>query len=110
MTAAPSPRAERPTFGDTLGAAAEALGLQLSGAQVGQLLDFVALLDRWNRTYNLTAVRDPAEMLTQHVIDCLAAVPALRRTLPGPKRAARRRQRRRLARRRLGGGRAASST
>ena len=86
MTAAPSPRAERPSFGDTLGAAAEALGLQLSSAQTGQLLDFVALLDRWNRTYNLTAVRDPADMLTQHVIDCLAAVPALRRTLPGPKR------------------------
>jgi len=86
LTAAPSPQAGRPTFGDTLGTAAGALGLQISRAQAGQLLDFVALLDRWNRTYNLTAVRDPADMLTQHVIDCLAAVPALRRTLPGPKR------------------------
>jgi 16S rRNA (guanine527-N7)-methyltransferase len=86
LTAAPSQRAERPPFGDTLAAAAEALGLQLSTEQSGKLLDYVALLDRWNRTYNLTAVRDPAEMLTQHVIDCLAAVPALRRTLPGPKR------------------------
>jgi len=86
LTAAPSKRAERPTFGETLAAAAEALGLQLSAEQTGKLLDYVALLDRWNRTYNLTAVRDPAEMLTQHVIDCLAAVPALRRTLPGRKR------------------------
>ena len=81
MTAAPTPRAERPDFAETLGRAAETLGVQLSGAQATQLLDFVALLDRWNRTYNLTAVRDPADMLTQHVIDCLAAVPALRRTL-----------------------------
>jgi 16S rRNA (guanine527-N7)-methyltransferase len=86
LTAAPSQRAERPPFGETLAAAAEALGLELSVEQSAKLLDFVALLERWNRTYNLTAVRDPAEMLTQHVIDCLAAIPALRRTLPGPKR------------------------
>ena len=86
MTAAPSPGAERSTFAATLASAAESLGLQLSSRQAEQLLDFVSLLDRWNRTYNLTAVRDPAEMLTQHVVDCLAAVPALRRTLPGPKR------------------------
>jgi 16S rRNA (guanine527-N7)-methyltransferase len=80
------PRAEGPALADALDRAAEKLGLQLSAAQATQLLDFVALLDRWNRTYNLTAVRDPAGMLTQHVLDCLAAVPALRRTLPGPKR------------------------
>ena len=86
MTTAPSPQAERPAFCEALAAAAAALELQLSAEQTGKLLDFVALLHRWNRTYNLTAVRDPAEMLTQHVIDCLAAVPALRRTLPGPKR------------------------
>ena len=86
MTAALSPDARRTAFTATLAAAAEALGLALSAGQIDQLLDFVALLERWNRTYNLTAVRDPAEMLTQHVVDCLAAVPALRRTLPGPKR------------------------
>ena len=86
MTAAPLSAAERSTFAATLDGAAAALGLPLSGTQVEQLLDFVALLDRWNRTYNLTAVRDPAEMLMQHIVDCLAAVPALRRTLPGPKR------------------------
>ncbi|MCE9660041.1 MAG: 16S rRNA (guanine(527)-N(7))-methyltransferase RsmG [Burkholderiales bacterium] len=86
MTAQPAPRSARPTLGDQLGSAAEALGLHLSEAQTGRLLDFVALLARWNRTYNLTAVRDPAAMLTQHVVDCLAAVPALRRRLPGPQR------------------------
>ena len=60
--------------------------MRLSETETGLLLDFVALLDRWNRTYNLTAVRDPAAMLTQHVIDCLAAVPAFRRRFPGPQR------------------------
>jgi 16S rRNA (guanine527-N7)-methyltransferase len=86
LTGAPSSGAERSAFAATLGSAAEALGLELSTVQVEQLLDFVALLDRWNRTYNLTAVRSPADMLNQHVVDCLAAVPALRRTSPGPKR------------------------
>ena len=53
--------------------------MPLSERQSTQLLDFIDLLARWNRTYNLTAVRDPASMLTQHVVDCLAVVPALRR-------------------------------
>lgn len=43
------------------------------------LLAYLALLQRWNATYNLTAVRDPAAMLTQHLADCLAVVPALQR-------------------------------
>ena len=85
MTAAPPPLA-RPPLAATLAEAAATLGVQLSEMQRDRLLDYVALLDRWNRTYNLTAVRDPADMLTQHVVDCLAAVPALRRTSPGPKR------------------------
>ena len=87
MTGAAAPAAKDSPFAARLEVAAEALDLQLSLRQQRQLLDYVQLLHRWNRTYNLTAVRDPAEMLTQHVIDCLAAVPALRRTLPGPKRA-----------------------
>jgi 16S rRNA (guanine527-N7)-methyltransferase len=86
LTASPLRPLASPDFGATLAAAAEMLGLDLSSEQSRHLLDYVALLQRWNRTYNLTAVRDPAEMLTQHVIDCLAAVPALRRTFPGPKR------------------------
>ena len=59
----------------------ERLGLGMSSAQTDALLRFVALLQRWNATYNLTAVREPMQMLTQHLADCLAVVPALRRQL-----------------------------
>lgn len=62
-------------------AAAEDLGLDVSNGQAGALLGHLALLQRWNGTYNLTAVRDPAAMLRQHLIDCLAMVPALQRHL-----------------------------
>jgi len=41
----------------------------------GRLLDYLALLDRWNKTYNLTAVRDPREMLTRHLFDSLSMWP-----------------------------------
>lgn len=57
----------------------EALGLSLTEAQLSQLLDFLALLQKWNKVYNLTAVRDPQEMLTHHLLDSLAAVGPLRR-------------------------------
>lgn len=59
----------------------QALGLTLSDAQVQQLLDFMALLQKWNKVYNLTAVRNPAEMLTHHLLDSLAAVAPLQRHL-----------------------------
>ena len=63
----------------------QSLGLALSEAQVTQLLDYLALLQKWNKVYNLTAVRDPAEMLTHHLLDSLAAVgPLLRQTEGGP--------------------------
>lgn len=52
------------------------LGLDLSAQQVGQLLDYLALLAKWNGVYNLTSVRDPVQMVTQHLLDSLAAVPA----------------------------------
>ncbi|ASI69677.1 16S rRNA (guanine(527)-N(7))-methyltransferase [Diaphorobacter nitroreducens] len=63
----------------TLREGANALGLDLWEAQITQLLDFLALLQKWNKVYNLTAVRDPQEMLTHHLLDSLAAVPPLRR-------------------------------
>nr|WP_230680919.1 16S rRNA (guanine(527)-N(7))-methyltransferase RsmG [Paracidovorax cattleyae] len=64
-----------------LRAGAEALGLDLSEAQLAQLLEFLVLLQKWNQVYNLTAVRDPQEMLTHHLLDSLAAVAPLQRHL-----------------------------
>lgn len=58
-----------------------ALGLSAEPEQLDRLQDYLALLRRWNATYNLTAVRDPAQMLTQHLADCLAVVGPLRRQL-----------------------------
>ncbi len=55
------------------------LGLEASESQLSKLADFLAQLQRWNATFNLTAVRDPAQMLVQHLADCLAALPALDR-------------------------------
>lgn len=66
-----------------LEAAAQALGLALTPAQVDQLLAYLALLQKWNRVYNLTAVRDPAEMLTHHLIDSLSVIgPLVRHGAP----------------------------
>ena len=59
----------------------DALELDLSDAQISALLDYIALIQKWTRVYNLTAVRDPEEMLTHHVLDSLAVVTPLRRQL-----------------------------
>jgi 16S rRNA (guanine527-N7)-methyltransferase len=64
---------------DTLQAAATQLGLNLSDHQLDQLLAYLALLQKWNKVYNLTAVRDPAQMLSHHLIDSLSALPPLLR-------------------------------
>jgi 16S rRNA (guanine527-N7)-methyltransferase len=73
--------------GDDIRAALErgiqTLGLGLSPEQVTQLLDYLALLQKWNKVYNLTAVREPAEMLTHHLLDSLAAMPPLLRHTAG---------------------------
>jgi 16S rRNA (guanine527-N7)-methyltransferase len=60
---------------------AAALGVPLSPTQSRQLIDFLGLLDKWNQVYNLTAVREVDEMLVQHVLDSMAAVPPLERWL-----------------------------
>jgi 16S rRNA (guanine527-N7)-methyltransferase len=52
-----------------------ALGVQLPDGAVDRLLDYQALLARWNATYNLTAVRDPGEMVSRHLVDSLAILP-----------------------------------
>ncbi len=62
---------------------AKALGLDLSDEQAQRLLDYVALIQKWNKVYNLTALRDPADMLTHHLLDSLTAIAPLRRHTQG---------------------------
>lgn len=66
------------TLRQHLQAGADDLALGLAGEQVTLLMDFLALLQKWNKVYNLTAVRDPQEMMTHHLLDSLAAVAPLR--------------------------------
>jgi 16S rRNA (guanine527-N7)-methyltransferase len=68
--------ADRTAFQGALEQGAAAMGVLLDANQVGQLLDYLALLVKWNAVYNLTAVRDPAQMVTQHLLDSLSAMPA----------------------------------
>lgn len=62
--------------------AARSLQVEWSPAVRDRLLAFLDLVLRWNRVYNLTAIREPREALVQHVIDSLAVVPPLRRRVP----------------------------
>jgi len=71
-----SPRAV-PAAGDPLAAGAAALGVPLDAAQLARLTTFVALLAKWNKTYNLTAIRDAPRMVTHHLLDALAVLPHL---------------------------------
>jgi len=63
----------------TLRLGAAELGLQLSDAQIAQLLGYLDLIQKWNKVYNLTAVRDPGEMLSHHLLDSLAVIQPLAR-------------------------------
>lgn len=58
-----------------LAAGIAALGLALPVDAEAKLLAYLALLDKWNRVYNLTAVRDTERMVSHHLLDSLAAVP-----------------------------------
>ena len=62
---------------------AATLDVALSDAAVTRLLAYLALLSKWNRVYNLTAVRDPSDMLVQHLLDSIAVVAPLRRWTRG---------------------------
>jgi 16S rRNA (guanine527-N7)-methyltransferase len=67
--------ADRDPLRQRLGAGLAALRLDLPGDVIERLLDYVDLLARWNATYNLSAVRDPAEMVTRHLLDSLSVLP-----------------------------------
>lgn len=67
--------ADRETLRQRLDAGLAALGIALDATAIARLLDYIGLLERWNAAYNLTAVRDPAEMVTRHLVDSLAILP-----------------------------------
>ncbi len=63
---------------DRLTAGASRLGAPLPAAAVDRLIDYLELLRRWNRVYNLTAIRDAEQMITHHLLDSLAVAPHVR--------------------------------
>jgi 16S rRNA (guanine527-N7)-methyltransferase len=67
--------ADRDSLRARLAAGLAALDIALDEDAIGRLLDYVDLLARWNGAFNLTAVRDPAEMVTRHLLDSLAILP-----------------------------------
>jgi 16S rRNA (guanine527-N7)-methyltransferase len=62
------------TLGEALAAGLAALGLDLDDAARGKLLAYLDLLEKWNRTHNLTSIRDRSRMLSHHVLDSLAVL------------------------------------
>jgi len=67
---------DRQALQEQLNAGVQQLRLHLPEACLEQLLDYLALLQKWNSVYNLTAVREAQQMLTHHLFDCLAALHA----------------------------------
>ncbi|WP_432723216.1 16S rRNA (guanine(527)-N(7))-methyltransferase RsmG [Jeongeupia wiesaeckerbachi] len=63
---------EAQTLADTLSAGLKQLGLTLDDAQQKLLLGYVGLLEKWNKTYSLTAIREPERMVPHHLLDSLA--------------------------------------
>ena len=64
-----------PQHAEELSTGARQLGVELSAEQQEKLLGYLALLIKWNKAYNLTAVRDPDEMVSRHLLDSLSVVP-----------------------------------
>ncbi|WP_346833514.1 16S rRNA (guanine(527)-N(7))-methyltransferase RsmG [Pseudomonas abietaniphila] len=64
-----------PQHAEELSQGARELGVDLSEVQHEKLLGYLALLIKWNKAYNLTAVRDPDEMVSRHLLDSLSVVP-----------------------------------
>lgn len=67
---------DRPALTRILEEGVQGLQLDLDGQQIARLMDYLGLLAKWNSVYNLTAVRDPSQMVTQHLLDSLAVIPA----------------------------------
>ncbi len=77
MTSSVALRA-RPALEERLERGLKELGISVGPQGLARLIQYVALLDKWNRVYNLTAIRDAEKSVSVHLLDCLAAVPYLR--------------------------------
>ena len=79
MSTTPAPSAAVPSapLAQLLAEGIDQLGLTLDAAQQDKLLAYVALLAKWNKVYNLTAVREPERMIGLHILDSLSLVPHL---------------------------------
>lgn len=66
-----------PAQRQALNQGAQTLGIELQPQQLEQLLAYLALLIKWNKAYNLTAVRNPDEMVSRHLLDSLSVLPAV---------------------------------
>lgn len=62
---------------EKLASGLQTMGMVLEKSTQQRLIEYILLLQKWNRIYNLTAVRDPEKMLTQHLLDSLAVMPHL---------------------------------
>jgi 16S rRNA (guanine527-N7)-methyltransferase len=67
---------DRAALSAVLGEGIAAMGLDVNPAQQDKLMNYLALMFKWNAVYNLTSLRDPMQMVTHHLLDSLAAVPA----------------------------------
>jgi 16S rRNA (guanine527-N7)-methyltransferase len=67
---------DRNTLSQVLAEGIAEMKLDVSPEQQGKLMDYLALMFKWNSVYNLTSLRDPMQMVTHHLLDSLAAVPA----------------------------------
>lgn len=67
---------DRAALAQVLDDGIDEMGLNIGPQQRSQLMDYLALMAKWNSVYNLTSLRDPRQMVTHHLLDSLAAVPA----------------------------------
>ncbi|WP_198118616.1 16S rRNA (guanine(527)-N(7))-methyltransferase RsmG [Massilia rhizosphaerae] len=67
---------DRTALSAVLGEGIAAMHLDVTPAQQDKLMDYLAMMFKWNAVYNLTSLRDPMQMVTHHLLDSLAAVPA----------------------------------
>jgi len=79
LNAAPPGSVSDRDLAERIASGALELALPLGQEQASSLVAYLRLIERWNETYNLTSIRDPGAMATQHILDCLAAAAALRR-------------------------------